>query len=347
MNIRKLSPSDEKIAKEVWKICFDDSDQFIDTYFEKIANFENSFGYYENEELIADLFMLNFDVKLGKETYATDFLAGCATLPKARKRGLMRELVKKAMFDMRERGLACTYLHPFLHAFYRKFGYETVAYVTRHSLTPKDIGRRDATIYTSMEELPLKKMENAYANYMKAFDHCFLRNHKRFEDWLHLLFADHGKVALCDENDMISYALYFEENNVADVFELVLAEKGADVSLLNQLPVGRVDYLLPAMANTMDNEEFTMMRVLDPQRMLEHTELTTEEVVVQIVDDFLEEEHRFVVRAGKNKNEVTSTDATADIVTEPAEFAALIAGASVSNERAPFKMFTSCFFETY
>ncbi len=45
----------------------------------------------------------------------------------------MKELVKLAMLDMRKRGLSAVYLHPFLHAFYCKFGYETIAYITRHS----------------------------------------------------------------------------------------------------------------------------------------------------------------------------------------------------------------------
>lgn len=340
--IRKLSNTDKARAVEIWKTCFGDSDAFIDAYFNSAAHIGDSFGYEENGSLIADLFMLKFHAKLAGTEYDIDFLAGCATMPEARKRGLMRDLVKRAMLDMRARGLLCVYLHPFLHAFYRQFGFETIAYVTRHTLSGDAEQKPLVTVYDSLDDLPVEKMYDAYARYMESFDNCFLRTHERFAAWLRLLFADGGKAAVRDGDDF-AYALYFAEAKAADVFELVPGAMPQE-TLLKGIDAPRVDYLMPSLREAPNSEEFTMMRALDPVRLLENAKPVDQETVLLLTDEFLGEEYRLLLSGGGRGNRVCDTDGTADIEVSAAELAALLAGTA---EHALFGKQTACFFETY
>ncbi len=340
--IRKLSNADKARVVEIWKTCFGDSDEFIDAYFDGAARIEDSFGYEENGSLIADLFMLKFHAKLAGMKYDIDFLAGCATMPEARKRGLMRELVKQAMLDMRARGHSCVYLHPFLHAFYRQFGFETIAYITRHMLSGGAGQKSFVTVYDSLENLPIEKMREAYARYMASFDNCFLRTNERFAAWLKLLFADGGKAAVRDGDDF-AYALYFTEAKTADVFELVPGAMPPE-TLLQGIDAPQVDYLMPSLREASNSEEFTMMRVLDPMRLLKNAKPVEQETILLLADEFLGEEYRLLLRGSGRGNHVCDTDGTADLEVSAAELAALLAGTA---EHSLFGQQTACFFETY
>ncbi|MEA5003446.1 MAG: GNAT family N-acetyltransferase, partial [Christensenella sp.] len=215
MNIWPLDVSREQEAKRIWNVCFDDTDTFITQYFESFVQYEKTLGYYENDKILADLFMLPFCGKLQGKRYDADFLAGCATLPEARKRGLMRELVRAAMLDMRKRGQAVTYLHPFLHSFYRQFGYETIAYIRRETLEPKGREDQSVRIYADFSDALIRQLFDAYNGYIGQFDNAFVRTEERFAGWLRLLFADDGRCAVLEDTNGSAYALYYIDGDTA------------------------------------------------------------------------------------------------------------------------------------
>lgn len=350
MNIRPLSRKDEVKAKEIWKICFGDSDAFIDEYFDRIVRYEDTLGCYDGRELIADLFMLDFQASISGIDFKTEFLAGCATLPKARKRGLMRDLVKSAMLGMRKRGLAVTYLHPFLHAFYRQFGYETVAYVKRESMRPNSGHmEKEPAIFSTYDKIPEENMRRAYHRYIAAYDHSFIRSKERFSKWLQLLFADRGYAIVNEDEEPVSYALYYMEENTADVFELVAEGKKARELLLGSIPAERINYFLPSPPDEAA-EEFTMMRVLEPVCLLKKMPLKAEHFILEIKDDFLEEHYNLRVEKVKGEtNLVEETVEKADLSLTIGELAQAAAGAYAQGSKfdACFPGKTACFFETY
>ncbi len=351
VNMRKLTSAEEPAAKDVWKVCFADSEAFIDEYFKKIVRYEDTLGYYEGEELLADLFMLKFQAKFAGRFYAADFLAGCATLPRARKRGLMKELVRSAMLDMRGRGLCVTYLHPFLHSFYRNFGYETIAYIKRHTAQPCMCGETKlTTCYSSMQNLPMEKMYQAYCRYMDRFDNCFLRDSARFSNWLALLFADKGQAAVYENpgTGECAYALFYLEDGAADMFELACADQKTREKLFDAVPAAKANYFLPAGAHEQGSEEFTMMRVLDPIAALQNARLHAYDFTIAVEDDFLGEKYSFLVGKGDDgKNIVSKIDTvSADIAVPISALAALIAGAQPTYPDV-FPRQSACFFETY
>jgi predicted acetyltransferase len=51
-------------------------------------------------------------------------IGGVANLPEFRRAGSIRQIFAEGMIAMREEGYMFSYLYPFSHAFYRKFGYE-------------------------------------------------------------------------------------------------------------------------------------------------------------------------------------------------------------------------------
>jgi predicted acetyltransferase len=344
--------SDSARIKQVWSVCFGDSDAFIDAYFRYAARPENGRAYFDEEgNILSDMFGLDFAVNLTGRRYHTKFLAGCATMPAARKKDLMKNLLRDALGDYKRQGCAVAALHPFLHSFYRKFGFETIAYVDRREA--QGGGGNEAVIADGYDALPVEKMMRAYADYTGRFDNYFVRDARRFDAWLRLLFADDGKAAYIDQGaDGFAYALYYEHESHTEVFELVCSGKSQLDKMIRSLPAKKVRYFLPGTPGA--GEEFTMLRALDPVTVLKEYPYAGGEVdfTIEIEDDFLETGYQLAVSRGKaGRAEVLPVQGGCDIRADMAAFSRLVAGAGgndipgIAQEVFPSKK--SCFFETY
>ncbi len=66
-------------------------------------------------------------------------IATVATHPAYRRRGLAGALTRHALYELRERGIHLSLLHPFAHAFYRRYGFELATEGIEYTLKPTDL----------------------------------------------------------------------------------------------------------------------------------------------------------------------------------------------------------------
>ncbi len=350
MDLRWLCEADRTQVKSVWRTCFGDSDSFIDEYFTSAARYGDGLGLFEDGRLLSDLFMLDFGARLSLYDSRAYFLAGCATMPEARNKNLMKKLIKRALLYMEEDGRAVTYLHPFLHSFYRKFGYATVSYVRRFEVPPAEAAG-GAKVAKSLDGLPVEKLYGAYSRYVEGFDDCFIRSAERFTAWLRLLFSDGGGVVYEDGNEP-AYALYYEEDETYDFIEAISPDESRIEALLSCAGPKRLRYFMPARAGGEGVEEFTMMRVVNPFIMLKrYTYRGDASFVIRVEDPFLERDCTYAVDVRKNSVDVRPTDAAFDIGAGIEDFAVMVTGAyrkePSSGVLNVFPEQSSCYFETY
>lgn len=358
IQIKRLSSDTLPRIKYIWEKCFGDSEDFLNVYFSDIIPPSGGFGLYETDKLVSDLFMLPFNAKFDDILTDAYFLAGCATLPEARNKDYMKALIKHALEYFYNKGRCVTYLHPFKHDFYRKFGYETIAYVDNYSLKRENKSADyNCLISEKYNEIPLQKLLQAYNREMKKFDNCFIRDENRFRSWIKLLFADGGKAAYSynQNSEIANYALFYEtDEKSCDIFELIAPDYINVKEFVNELPYENINYFLTSANNykTTDNSEFTMMRVVNPQHALKvYRFKNNEEFTIKIVDNFLEKNYNLSVKPNNPTNRVDFTDASADFESDINRFAQLITGSyspEISNcEKEFFYRQSSCFFETY
>ena len=86
----------EKI-KSLWKLCFNDSDEFTDMYFRLRYSNEVNIAIQSGEEVIAALQILPYPMTFGKSEIKTGYVSGACTHPDYRNRGAMRELLRKPL----------------------------------------------------------------------------------------------------------------------------------------------------------------------------------------------------------------------------------------------------------
>ena len=89
----------EKV-KKLWKLCFNDNDEFVDMYFNLRYNSEVNVAIESGDEVIAALQMLPYPITFHGNSVPTAYISGACTHPDYRSRGVMRELLSQAFGRM-------------------------------------------------------------------------------------------------------------------------------------------------------------------------------------------------------------------------------------------------------
>ncbi len=194
MNIREQ-------VKQLWHDVFDDADNFVNLYFERIYSDEINYTVEYDGRVVAALQAITFDFKLGNEILKTAYLSGIATNRGYRNKGFMRQLLDKTHHSLQSKDFDAVWLIPaeeYLFEIYRKFGYRTLFYKDYSSIDVTDYGLQKNDIFVDI-------LKNNELN--KAFDY-FLR--KQLEQECGVLFSKNFFEVIFDifalENNQIYIA---------------------------------------------------------------------------------------------------------------------------------------------
>ncbi|MFR9165153.1 MAG: GNAT family N-acetyltransferase [Dysgonomonas sp.] len=127
--IRFADENTEPAVRQMWKICFEDTDEFMNLYFSKKYKNENTLVYFEEGKPVASLQMLPYTITFYKKQIPFCYLSGLCTLPEYRNRGYMKQLMHEAHKEMKHRNIPLSVLIPaedWLYGYYERFGYEKV-----------------------------------------------------------------------------------------------------------------------------------------------------------------------------------------------------------------------------
>lgn len=80
-------------VKALWKICFDDSEEFVEMYFRLRYKTEVNVAIQSGDEVISALQMLPYPMTFGGETVQTSYISGACTHPFPKQRGHARAFI--------------------------------------------------------------------------------------------------------------------------------------------------------------------------------------------------------------------------------------------------------------
>jgi predicted acetyltransferase len=161
----------------MWKICFEDTDAFIDLFFLRKYEHDNTLVYYENDMAVASLQMFPYTITFYGREIPFAYLAGLCTLPEYRNKGYMAQLIRQAHKVLEYREIPLTILIPAqdrLFGFYGKFGYEQV------------FDKSEKPLYSFgkiLQETP--DIETAYSFFdllYRSRDFCVQKSFQNFKD---------------------------------------------------------------------------------------------------------------------------------------------------------------------
>ena len=102
----------KETVKQLYKRCFDDSDAFVDYYFQHRYTDARNVWVERDGKVVAALQTLSYPMTFGGKLCSTAYLSAVCTDPDYRYQGVMKELVKKTHQTLFNRGIWAVTLIP-------------------------------------------------------------------------------------------------------------------------------------------------------------------------------------------------------------------------------------------
>lgn len=125
--------------RKLWADTFGDSPEYLDMYFSRVYREEDALTACSDDgKLLSSLLLQRYTFLYQGSDTTMGYIAGVMTRRSARGRGLMSDLLRRALAESRERGDMVAALipsHDWLYFYYDRFGFATVLYVDPQRFT--------------------------------------------------------------------------------------------------------------------------------------------------------------------------------------------------------------------
>jgi len=111
---------------DLWKISFNDTDDFMRLWFDRVYKDEQTFVIRKNGQIVSALQILPYKMTYCGTTIPAGYICGVCTLPSERGKGYMTQLMHKAINEMKSNYYALAFLIPAttgLFDLYRRFSF--------------------------------------------------------------------------------------------------------------------------------------------------------------------------------------------------------------------------------
>ena len=258
-------------ARALWQLCFGDTDEFLDRYFDRVYREEDVLLAEDEGTAIGHLQFPQLALSLGEVTLPAGYVVAVCTHPDHRGKGIMRPLLHEALRREKARGDVASVLLPAEDWLYRYYtsvgGYAPVVNRARSNRREDALGEEDPAVTASSLVDYLLKVEASQQEpsllHSRAFWEVITEDFEREEDLsLQIHRTESGLIdgalfLVKGESELLVQALY----GTRPVREALLTE----VARSSALPL---TYLLRPSGGGIP-ETRAMMRVLDAPRFLE------------------------------------------------------------------------------
>ena len=267
MIIRQAQDTDLDSIKNIWRISFGDSDEFIEFHFSHANDLSHTFLVEIDGFIAAMVSVLPAELSLDKE-HTVGYIYAAATLPEFRGRGIMGRLLSYCESYAVKGGYTALALVPSstsLFDFYAAHGYEKVFY---HNKINMKFGKPINTLESAnIKRCQIEEYVRARNNFKGRY--AFLKLDE-FYDELSLMELEISGYQTYDINNN-AYAIIKADSQAIKIHELI-CEHGKERNIIEQLishfNIGKVIYRAAVdvdLGGNLDSTPFAMMKWLKPR----------------------------------------------------------------------------------
>lgn len=262
-------------VKSLWKLCFNDSEEFIEMYFRLRYSNEVNMSIRIGKELVAALQLLPYPMTFCGHTIQTSYISGACTHPEFRGNGIMRELLSQSFTRMFHNGIQISTLIPaeaWLFNYYERMGYASVfQYSTKEIIVPEFIPSKNVTV-----EVSNKFQEDVYQylnNKLSERSCCVQHTETDFHVILTDLPISSGFLFVArQENKINGIAIVYKRDTHLIINELFAENKDAEHGLLHNIKqhtgFNHITQLLPP-DNIHPQHHLGMARIINAKEVLQ------------------------------------------------------------------------------
>src|SRR5699024_2421520 len=281
------------------------------------------FGCYVDNELAGKLHIIPLEVFMQGTRFSMGGISSVATWPEYRRQGVAKNLLKKSLLDMKEKGEVVSLLHPFNVGFYRKYGWELAFNRKKYSLPIEKLKRDWKTAGYVRRNQDVKVLHDIYTDYAKSYNGMLVRDEAW---WKQRVLTDQGaqvRVAYNSAGEPEAYLIYTVRKNILNVLDMAYRNNNGiqliyeflsnhdSMAETIEMTVPEND-LLPLMLHdptfSQEIEPYFMARIVDVHAFLQMYPFINKDktVKLELTDEILpENDGCYVMKTNKNKTDVT------------------------------------------
>ena len=285
----------EKV-KELWKLCFNDSEEFTEMYFQLRYNNDTNIAIQSGEEVIAALQMLPYPMTFEGKDIHTSYISGACTHPDYRNRGVMHELLAQAFARMLHHNVALSTLipaEPWLFGYYARSGYAPVFRYAEETFIASGVPAANTDLTLEMSAEYTEKKYEYLDRKLRERPFCIQHTKEDFQVVIADLQLERGFICTLNNEEKITAlaVIYPVEKNNWHIGEIVSDTPETETLLLQhicqRLNLPSVRVLVPPA--TGESHLLGMARIINAGTMLQlyataHPEL---ELNIHLTDEQL------------------------------------------------------------
>lgn len=265
----------EKV-KELWKLCFDDTEEFVEMYFRMRYKNERNIVIESGDEVISALQMLPYPMTFCGEVVQTSYISGACTHPDYRGNGAMRELLSQSFTRMFRNGVHLSTLipaEPWLFDYYTRMGYASVfRYSTKDIIVPDFIPSKEIVVEAIGE---CRRDVHQYLSLKMAERPCCIQH--TYEDFevimADIILSDGILFVARKENNICGVAIIYREGQQLVINELFVDTKDVEYSMLHYIRqftgCNRITQILPPTKDDQPKNILGMARIINAKEVLQ------------------------------------------------------------------------------
>ena len=257
--------------QQLYTRCFDDSEAFVDYYFQQRYTDDRTQYILRDSQPVAALQTLSYPMLFGGRLCATAYLSAVCTHPDYRHQGLMHDLLVQTHRALADRGVAAAWLipaKPWLYDVYAKQQYATVFYQETELVSVEQL---ELTTKCRVELLKPEwtvKVFDFFNDQLLKKPYAILHTEEDFKVVLGALHLENGSVLVVFTAEQISgVALVTSEGKILELLANSATERAAllrEVGARYDLEV--VTCLVEAVGAA--KKPFGMLRVISAEKLL-------------------------------------------------------------------------------
>lgn len=241
------------------------------------------YGEVVNGNVHAKLDILPFQVTVYGKRMAMGGIAGVASYPEYRRKGLVKKLLIQALDSMRTQGQLLSYLNPFSVPFYRAFGWEILCDEITYTLKKHQLPKATPLTKGTLSRVPFSD-SLVRDVYERKQTHGMLDRESWWWEELKRKYKSHSTAVYQDEGgNPTAYIVYQIQENHLEVEEMIYNDLNGLNALLSfigqhdsmietaELPAASADalhYFLPDPKTKAEASPYFMARIVDVKAFL-------------------------------------------------------------------------------
>ena len=234
MEIRFATARDLEDVRYIWKICFSDSETYMNLFFSTMYVPGNTLLAVEENKVIGALQFFYREICFENKTISSAYIGGVSVLPDFQGKGIASKLMLQCETVLSAQGVSLLFLVPAVFPIYRRLGYTPLSCLTDISGKSEDL-KPFITENGSLFSAPFPF--SVYEHFQKSCSLSLKREETQVKKAIEL--SENALIKVTENAD--GYLIYKEENGLLLGLECIYETESAFREILGFIYAKRND----------------------------------------------------------------------------------------------------------